>query len=656
MQEIRNAIAVVDHAPPMSSIEHGEASSSRAGNTYPRQSRTLERSQSMPAPRATASIDNNRPQQLRRLASLPASQTQSGHLLVQDTATVLPVRHGEALYSGTVSWKNGRLVSSDKTIQSLLDYALPEVTLEQSRRLARINGTRVTLHAHPDTEAALEKFKKVFSVDKANFKPASRHEEVHASGVASRVEEKLQAEIDIPLLQKAVERGNGASGKFAFGPHGTMSMGDALSVRAEAFLAAHAPTVSSNDDFLEAEIASRLRQNQDLRVRLGAEVMLETATKKEPQLIPLAGSLGVSAGIGSAWELWASQKLKDALFGKHFSPARHILPAAVVDSVPPVVIETLDTMFVLTSINSARGAKTWLTMMLQAVRKQAPWKRSEIMDDLKDTGKKASKAGVISSIAALPNNILQYWHAGPKPVDITASALATEVAIAGAASGIPPEVKEAREKMSAALVQSIKDGVMPGPDGDETPKAYITTATKHALDIAPGDSVAVKTMGVAMIVGMIPFLAGDRALNVVPESMLRIFRSTVFNPIEAIALNLLVLGSRVRIPGLFHSDHQRHARVVQTILARAGRDAQAGRDISPEELHAMLAPHHEFLRHVGQAVVDGMNATFDAVPAMIRRYAPESVSDRLGLNERPFGERIPYEDVTAEPSQPQETV
>ncbi|MGF7192389.1 hypothetical protein JOE11_005467, partial [Robbsia andropogonis] len=42
----------------------------------------------MPAPRSTASSDNNRPQQLRRLASLPASQTQSGHLLVQDTATV----------------------------------------------------------------------------------------------------------------------------------------------------------------------------------------------------------------------------------------------------------------------------------------------------------------------------------------------------------------------------------------------------------------------------------------------------------------------------------------------------------------------------------------------------------------------------------------
>ncbi|RML78093.1 Type III effector HopD1, partial [Pseudomonas savastanoi pv. savastanoi] len=87
----------------------------------------------------------------------------------------------------------------------------------------------------------------------------------------------------------------------------------------------------------------------------------------------------------------------------------------------------------------------------------------------------------------------------------------------------------------------------------------------------------------------------------------------------------------------FDSDNAKHARVVQTILARASQHMEAGdRDISAEELHQMLAPRSEFLRHVGSAIVNGMNASFEAIPALVRK---------LGYGEAPLAERIPYQDL-----------
>ncbi|MBD4271724.1 type III effector, partial [Xanthomonas citri pv. citri] len=50
----------------------------------------------------------------------------------------------------------------------------------------------------------------------------------------------------------------------------------------------------------------------------------------------------------------------------------------------------------------------------------------------------------------------------------------------------------------------------------------------------------------------------------------------------------------------------------------------------------ILAPRSEFLRHVGTAIVKGMNASFEALPALARK---------LGYGETPLAERIPYQDL-----------
>lgn len=104
---------------------------------------------------------------------------------------------------------------------------------------------------------------------------------------------------------------------------------------------------------------------------------------------------------------------------------------------------------------------------------------------MRDLLPKAMKAGAISSVVSFPNNVLQYAGFKSGLGDLAANTTTTEAAIFGAASGIPPEVKESEELMRAGLFQSIKDGVMAHPGENMGPEEAIEQMTRHALDIAP---------------------------------------------------------------------------------------------------------------------------------------------------------------------------
>lgn len=148
-----------------------------------------------------------------------------------------------------------------------------------------------------DPEKALEEFKDAFTVETAQLMPTADSSE--------RTAEQIDADIHIPLLLKAIERGSAA-----FGPSALIEMADGSQISAKAFLASCAPDVMSNDDVLSAFINQKLKGDEDLQVRLGAQELLHVATKKEFQLGGLAGSIGVSSMLGSAWELGASELLK----------------------------------------------------------------------------------------------------------------------------------------------------------------------------------------------------------------------------------------------------------------------------------------------------------------------------------------------------------
>lgn len=506
-----------------------------------------------------------------------------------------PPSQPKPVHIGSVRRDSGNLVSDNPVVQALLSFAQADQAFPP--QAASIAGVQLEMRPRRDIEKALEEFKGAFTVEKAQLMSGANSSE--------RVDEDVNADIHIPLLLKAIERG-----AAAFGPNASIGQNSA-----KAFLASCAPKITSNDDVLSEFINQKLKGDDDLQVRLGAQELLHVATKKEFQLGGLAGSIGVSSILGSAWELGASELLKNAIFGKNFSPSQYALQLAGIDSVPPLIIESMDTMCVLAIIKGMKGEE---------------WSMSDLLP-------KALKAGAISSVVSFPNNVLQYAGFKSRVGDLAANSVTTEGAIFGAASGIPPEVKESEELMRAGLFQSMKDGVMAHPGEGVDTKKTIERMTRHALDIAPGESTAVKSMGLASIVGMIPLIASNKATGLLSEQVLRIFRSAVFNPIEAIALNALALGGRVNVPGLFDSDNAKHARVVQTILARASQHMEAGdRDISAEELHQMLAPRSEFLRHVGSAIVNGMNASFEAIPALVRK---------LGYGQAPLAERIPYQDL-----------
>lgn len=527
----------------------------------------------------------------------------SGHTDNSGLETLLPASLTgvqKPRHMGLVRREAGRLVSADPVVHALLSFA--QVDQPVPSQVASTDGVRLELVSRRDPEKALEEFKEAFTVKTAQLMPAANSLE--------RKAEQINADIHIPLLLKAIERGSAA-----FGPSALIKMADGSQISAKAFLASCAPDVTSNDDVLSRFISQKIKGDEDLQVRLGAQELLCVATKKEFQLGGLAGSIGVSSILGSAWELGASELLKKAIFGKNFSPSHYALQLAGIDSLPPLLIETMDTMCVLAIIKGIKGEE---------------WSMRNLLP-------KAMKAGAISSIASFPNNVLEYTGFKSRLGNLAANMTTTEAAIFGAASGIPPEVKEGEDLMRAGLFQSIKNGVMARPSENMGPEEAIEQMARHALDVAPGESTAAKSMGLASIVGMIPLIAGNKATGLLSERVLRIFRSTVFNPIEAIALNALALGGRIHVPGLFDSDNVKHARVVQTILARASEQMESGaREITAEELHQILAPKSEFLRHVGTAIVKGMNASFEALPALARK---------LGYGETPLTKRIPYQDL-----------
>ncbi|UKE74847.1 XopB/HopD1 family type III secretion system effector [Xanthomonas graminis] len=539
--------------------------------------------------------------------AMTSANTDSGSVASADAQQSLPPGSadavaGKTLHAGAVRLENQRLVSDDPVIHALLSFVQANHPLPGPIASNPHAPTTLEIRAHPHLEVALEAFKDALMVKQANLLSPT-----DPSGV--RVYDEVKGDIHIAVLQKAIEKGASAFGENAKIPH------DGEELTAAQFLALHAPSITSNDDPLEINVNQRVRCDRDLLVRLGAQSLLHAATKKETVPIGLLGSLAVSSVLGSLWELKAAPALKDIFFGTHYSPSKHALQLAGIDSVPPMLIETLDTMCVLSIMQRMKGESEPLSALLR----------------------KATTAGAISSVVSFPNNLLQYAGFQSRPVDLAANVLTTEAAIFGSASGIPPEVKENEEHLRAGLFQSMREGVLAAPADADSARETVEQMTKHALEIGPGESTAVKSMGVAAMVGLIPLIAGDKATGVLSERVLRIFRSTVFNPIEAIALNALALSSRVTIPKVFDSHDTKHARLAQTILIRASQQMDAEeRTISPEELHERLGQQRNFLHRLGTAIVDGMNAVFESVPTVVRK---------LGYGGPSLDERIPYQDL-----------
>lgn len=547
-------------------------------------------------------------------ATLPRSQSAPA-ALGRPTAEC-PEDMGALTFSGQLRIKNGELTSDNETIRNLIHYLGDTAKLFADQ--PQLDGMQVKIRPNPEASMAYKALEEHCKVGKALVRPGKSP--LSPGQEAQLQQEEIEGNALVPLLMGVIERG-----RDALGANARIEGLDHRQVPIHDFLAALRPRVEVADPELSLAINTKIRSDANASAKLGAETLLQMATQKTFAVKSALASVGVSLGLGATWELWGSHLLKNALFGKGFSPTKFALKLAGIDSVPPLLIETLDTLCVLAAIKVMKGEDGWSL-------KNLPTKLMGLLP-------KAGKAGAISAAGSFPNNVLQYKGVGARAANTTLNALTTEAAILSAASGIPLEVKESEANTNAAIVEKIRDGLLALPplDPNATPEqrakqleAHVNTVTKRALAMSPGDGIGQKSMAFAAVVGLIPFVLGNNATKLVSEPVLRIMRSTVFNPIEAIAMNSLVFSSKFNIPGLMTSDYRKHAQTLERILQEASaRDTpmQAG-DIS------RIFHRWDGLNRAGSAIVNTMSAIFDALPALGRM---------AGIGETPLTQRIPYE-------------
>jgi len=516
-------------------------------------------------------------------------------------------------FSGTVEMKQGRLTSRQPVIDALLQHASAELAG------VRLEGpASLSLTLDPGARWKYEVLQKYCAVEKVDVLADER------ATLPAQDKEPINGNVLIPLLQAVI-----MDGRRALGGNATIEIRD-LPLHLHDYLATLQPSVASESAALAQPIQAKIAADTDLRAKLAAASLLQIATRKSFALGGLMGSLAVSSGLGTAWELGAAPAIKE--LGKKLlakaglpSPTRALLTAVMgpgVDSIPPMVIESMDTLCVLSILKTMKGDQDW---------------------SLKSLLPKALKAGAISSALSIPNNLMQYASTGSPAADLAIGTLTTEAAIFGAASGVPMEIKENKDHMHAALVQRHGDGLFaPLPEGVD-PRQHVAEMAQRALDLGPDTSLAPKSMAVAATVGMVPLLLSDKALNLVSENVLRIVRSTVFNPIEALALNALVLSARAKLPGIFTSDQDKHTAITRLILQRAADGPGGGeRPILARELDRIFNPPQEILGRAGTAISSAISAVVGA-PAKGAHLLAAAVG--LKRDDPDLEQRLPYEEI-----------
>ncbi|AGH86258.1 hypothetical protein F504_3746 (plasmid) [Ralstonia pseudosolanacearum FQY_4] len=527
--------------------------------------------------------------------------------------------------SGNLQIKNGQLTSNNETIRSLIHYL--GAAADKFANQANLNGMQVTIRPNPYATAGHEALKEYCSVETALVhadKPPRRkpskdplRQPLRQTPPPSHTE-NIEGNVLMPLLTSVIE-----SGPAAFGTNDRIKLGG-QEVPVHALLAALAPRVEVNDPDLQLAFNSKLSANTQANAKLGAATLLQMETHKTFALKELGMSLAVSSGLGTAWELVAAEGIKSGLKHMGLTAKEYILAAAGIDSSSAIGIETSDSAIVLSAVQSMNRATA---SFLRRVWNALP---------------DAAVAGLKSAVGSYPNNLLQYMSTGSYAADLALNTVTTEVAILAAASGVPGEVKKNEANLQAAIVEKLRDGLLAIPPREPhmSPEQYTEIVEKHvqaltrrALDMSPGDGIAQKSLAFATMVGLIPLILGNKVTNLVAESALRIVRSTIFNPIESIGMNALVLTSKIDIPGLMSSDATKHAQTVGRIL----QEAALGKQLQDGEVHKIF---HQWdgLTLGGRAILNGMSATMDAPPEKVMSMLKKDSSP-------PLSQRIAYESI-----------
>jgi hypothetical protein len=532
-----------------------------------------------------------------RTSSLAALQSPSPKLeIVIDPTTVARALHSRAearsaigpasSFEGEVSVKDGRLHSPQPQINALLRYA----RLDPAQVM--LGGpVPLTLTLDPGIARLHDDLQETLAVKKLAVRP--RESTPLMGGATYEVEVKLLALHMHEMLQEGGARSNVA-----------VHLPDGRGVSMHDALAGMRPSIASPHAALADAIQQKVDADPDLRAKLAAASMLQIATRKETDMVGLAGSLTVSTGIGTAWEMLASPAvalaMEAALASTGMSaPTRAILSTLgklALDSAPPLVIETLDNLFVLAIIEKMKGNA-----------------EHKMLDKLPE----ALTAGAISMFLSVPNNVADTFKTSVKWLDSLLTLATNQVAVAGASSGVPPAVKRDMEHMHAAAVVHLASGKLVLPEGKDL-VAHGQELARRAVAMDPGTSIATQSVAVAAIAGAVPPLLGKDFANLLDDSTLRIVRDVLFQPIEAISMNLLVPLARMGVPGVMKSDQSKHAGLVELVLDKAGTGPEGrAAPIRAPDLDALFGP--EILGRMGQGVADGINGALAGARAVVAK-------------------------------------
>jgi hypothetical protein len=511
-------------------------------------------------------------------------------------------------FEGKVSVKEGRFVSDQPQINALLGYAKLN-----PGDFVLTGKESLTLKLDPAIAELHKTLKDALTVKKVMVRPGE------GTPLPADNTEDLGSNLLIVHLQELLQNGRAASNV-------KVASGDGASLRIADVFAGRSPSISSSNEALAGALRQKVDGDTDLKIKLAAASMLQVATTKHTSLKGLAVSLFVSALIGTLWELKAypylATKMKAGLAALNLSSrVREALTTTgdlLLRAVPNATIEPVDTASVLFSGEEMQGGED-----------------ASLMAKLPE----GLHAGMISAFLGVPANLVDIYKATS---DLVKGALAVgtnQLAVFGAASGVPPGIKRDMEHTHAAVVSHLAGGQLALPEGKAEGKDLIAHGrelAQRALAVDPGTAILTQSMAVSSIAGAVPAILSSDVLNLLDESPLRIMRSVLFQPIEAISMNSLALLSKVGIPGLMKSDPSKIAALTELVLKKADAGPQGGEaQIKAAEFDAIFKP--EILGRMGQHITDGINSSLAAPRNLVAKTglatpSPEPLVNRLDLD------------------------
>ena len=466
--------------------------------------------------------------------------------------------------SGTVSkGADGSLASADnKAINSLFQYLNHDDNFKEVMKSVDISpGQKVTFSMPEEMDSCYDALSNSSEVQQVFLRRAANSPELEkvSMGEDEGEDEGEGVNTLIAKLLRVKEVGSKAFKDNArIDGYPLMSPYDAL--------AQMVPTLSFSDneaatnvckETLDALKTAPHKAFHDYCAKTATEFALHRAQHAEQTWGALALSVALSATLGVLLEMMAGNLITRKIFEEKLAEqgkaslveelfkdvTEEMLPTAtgtqkfltvLAHDWQMLPVESADTLVVLSALQAIREGQT-----------KDQQKSGTIMKDALGRLPDALMAGAISVIGSLPDKAMELYTAETwKQIfgKLLPKVVTSGVSVLSCASGLFPELGEAKYKMQAALLEMHVNGDMAWPEGldsndPEAKKKYICALTESTLNIDPATGI-----GRASIMGALGISTVAAAASFsIPAQIMNVLNLVFFNPVETWTLNLIAL-------------------------------------------------------------------------------------------------------------------